>query len=95
MRGHTEGEGEKEEGGGQGQEDWWKDEGRRVRGRRREEREMYCSEERCEDNDVGASGSIKEQREEDKREVRKVAAVLPAYYLLEPLKRAKNYALRQ
>lgn len=29
---------------------------------------MYCSEESGEDNDVGASGSIKEQREKDKRE---------------------------
>ncbi len=38
-----------------------------MRGRRGEQREIYCSEESGEDNDVGASGSIKEQREEDKR----------------------------
>ena len=60
--------GGREEGGQKGdrdiwQQDWWKDEGGRVRRRR----ELYCGEESCEDNDVGASGSIKEQRKEDKR----------------------------
>lgn len=35
---------------------------------RREKREMYCGEKCSEDNDVGACGSIKKHRGEDKRE---------------------------
>lgn len=39
-----------------------------MRGRRKEN--FFCGEESGGDNDVGESGSIKEQRKEDKREGR-------------------------
>lgn len=56
---------------------------------------MYCSEESGENNYVGASGSIKEQREENKREGRKEGGCFQHITSLSLCRELKNYEERQ